>query len=293
MSATNRIPVKMGELDPGFVFSQHSLADYDACARRFYLRFIARQAWPMVEDGPEGLSAIDRQAYLRQGKTLHRWIERRLLGLPAGADSTESADAELVVWWERFLATDLSGLPARRTPELELACVVGGARLYARFDLLASDEDGRAVIVDWKTLRGQKPPSPAFFRDRLQTRVYLFALAAAGAPFNGGRPFDPARLSMRYWLANFPERPWVDVPYSRADYEVDGQRLTAMVSAIRARSGEAAFEKTERLQTCAMCDYRTLCARGSARGGVALEDAAIALDDAALLDDTDAPALEY
>jgi hypothetical protein len=66
-----------------------------------------------------------------------------------------------------------------------------------------------------------------------------------------------------------------------------------MVSAIRARSGEAAFEKTERLQTCAMCDYRTLCARGSARGGVALEDAAIALDDAALLDDTDAPALEY
>jgi hypothetical protein len=277
----------MGELDSDFVFSQHSLADYDACARSFYLRFIARQAWPMVEDGPEGLSALDRQAYLRQGKTLHRWIERRMLGLPAGVDGS-SADVELAVWWERFEATDLSALPARRTAELELSCVIGGARLYARFDLLAVDDDGGAVIVDWKTLRGQKPPPQAFFRDRLQTRVYLYALAAAGAPFNGGRPFDPARLSMRYWLANFPERPWVDVPYSREDFEADGRRLSSMIGAIRARSGEAAFEKTERLQTCATCDYRTLCARGAASG-----PAAVILDDEALLDDSDAPALEY
>ncbi len=278
----------MGELDPKFVFSQHSLADYDACARRFYLRFIAGQAWPMVDEGPEGLSAIERQAYLRQGKTLHRWIERRLLGLPAGADSVGPADIELAVWWERFLATDLSALPARRTPELELACVVDGARLYARFDLLAVADDGRAVIVDWKTLRGQQPPPQAFFRDRLQTRVYLYALAAAGAPFNGGRPFDPALISMRYWLANFPERPWVDVPYSRADFETDGRRLAAMIAAIRARSGEAAFEKTERLQTCASCSYRTLCARGAA---ISVE--AEPLDEDALLDETDAPALEY
>ena len=96
----------------------------------------------MVEEGPEGLTALDRQAYMRQGKTLHRWIERRLLGLPAGAESDGSLDVELAVWWERFLATDLSALPARRTPELELACVVGGSRLYARFDLLAVDDDG-------------------------------------------------------------------------------------------------------------------------------------------------------
>ena len=278
----------MVDLDRQFVFSQHSLADYDACARRFYLRFIARQAWPMVEDGPEGLSAVERQAYLQRGKTLHRWIERRMLGLSAGADIAASADAELAVWWERFLATDLSALPARRTPELELACVVDGARLYARFDVLAVADDGRAVIVDWKTLRGQQPPPQAFFRDRLQTRVYLYALAAAGAPFNGGRPFDPAQLSMRYWLANFPERPWVDVPYSRADFEADGRRLAAMIAAIRARSGEAAFEKTERLQTCASCSYRTLCARGAA---ISVE--AEPLDEDALLDETDAPALEY
>jgi len=276
----------MGELDREFVFSQHSLADYDACARRFYLRFIARQAWPMVEDGPEGLSAVDRQAYLRQGKTLHRWIERRLQGLPGGAEIATSVDLELAVWWERFLATDLSALPARRTPELEIACVVGGARLYARFDLLAVDDDDGAVIVDWKTLRGQKPPPQIFFRDRLQTRVYLYALAAAGAPFNGGRPFDPARLRMRYWLANFPEHPWVEVPYSRADFEADGRRLTTMVAAIRARSGHAAFEKTERLQTCALCDYRTLCARGGA------VDAAAYIDDEPA-DDGDPPALEY
>ncbi|MEO6063688.1 MAG: PD-(D/E)XK nuclease family protein [Thermoflexales bacterium] len=287
MSATNRNRGAMGELDPGFVFSQHSLADYDACARRFYLRFIARQAWPMVEGGPEGLTAVDRQAYLRRGKTLHRWIERRLLGLPGGAEIATSADVELAVWWERFLATELSALPARRTPELELACVVGGARLYARFDLLAVDDDDGAVIVDWKTLRGQKPPPPEFFRGRLQTRVYLYALAAAGAPFNGGRPFDPARLRMRYWLANFPEQPWVEVPYSRAEFEADGRRLAGMVAAIQARSGEAAFEKTERLQTCANCEYRTLCARGA--GGNPAE----ILDDERLLDDSDAPALEY
>ncbi len=273
-------------LDPDFVFSQHSLADFEECPRRFYLRYVARQAWPLVETGPGGLSAVAYQEYLRRGKALHRWIERDQLGLPAGAEP-DSGDAELSVWWQRYREADLSALPPQRTPELELSASVGAARVYARFDLLATGEDGQAVIVDWKTLRGARPPRPEWLRQRLQTRVYLYVLAAAGAPFNGGRPFDPAEISMRYWLANFPEQPWVEARYSRAEFEADGRRLARLVEGILALQGENAFEKTDRLEACAYCSYRTLCER---EGAI---DAAAYIDEESAADDGDPPALEY
>jgi hypothetical protein len=276
-------------LDPAFLFSQHSLGDFADCPRRFYLRYAARQAWPLVETGPEGMDPLRYQAYLRRGATLHRWIERYWLGIgPAAGEE----DEELRVWWARFLASDFSGLPPVRLPELALAAAVGPHRLYARFDLLAVDPapspgGARAVIIDWKTLRSENPPRLAFLRRRTQTRVYLYVLAEAGAAYNGGSPFEPERCSMRYWLANFPHQPWVDVPYSSAEHEDNRRWLRGLADAAAGGEGEAQYPMTGDERRCTYCAYRTLCRRQGAPGGE-LPD-----EEAAEFDAESAPELEY
>jgi hypothetical protein len=286
-------------LDPAFLFSQHSLGDFADCPRRFYLRYVARQAWPLVETGPEGMDALQYQAYLRRGATLHRWIERYWLGIghAPGVDSRQSTvpedDAELQLWWSRFLATDFSGLPSARLPELALAAAVGPHRLYARFDLLAVDPapapgGAEAVIVDWKTLRGENPPRLAFLRRRMQTRIYLYVLVEAGAAYNGGAPLEPEQCGMRYWLANFPEQPWVEVAYSAAEHEDNRRWLRALADDAAGREGEDQFPKTGDERKCKYCAYRTLCHRRGAPGGELPDE-----EDAAALDADSAPELEY
>ena len=250
----------MPMLDPAFKFSQHSLSDFVDCPRRFYLRYVAKQAWPLVETDPLGLDPFQRQLYLWRGTVLHRWIERHWLGVPAAA----SDDPELNLWWVRFQNTDFSDLPAQRLPELALVAALDERLLYARFDLLAV-EDGRAIIIDWKTLRGERAPRYQVFAERLQTRIYLYVLATASAAYNNGVPFAPEQIRMRYWLANFPDAPWVEVPYSEEQYARDREWLQQLIADVTRREGEAQFEMTPDERKCAYCTYRTLCRRTEAQ----------------------------
>lgn len=311
-------------IDPAFYFSQHSLADFVACPRRFYLRHIAHQAWPLIESAPWGMDALTYREYLRKGALLHQWIERYWLGLESAESKVLSAegrspastlgttpsalstqhlqphaqDPELSVWWARFLAEDFSALPPQRLPELALVAPLGDARLYGRFDLLAFDDApqsagrGDVVIVDWKTLRGERAPSEAFLRRRVQTRVYLYVLATAGAPYNGGRALAPEQCVMRYWLANFPEQPWVEIRYSQAAYDADRAWLLDLAQdcARRAASANAedAFEKTADERQCTYCTFRTLCRRSGLPEGAEVPD-----EEARLIDLSEAQELDY
>ncbi len=286
-------------LDPDFRFSQHSLSDFAECPQRFYLRYIAKQSWPLLETGPGAMEALTYQAYLRRGVILHRWIERHWLGMngspqtqPSGLVDLDSDEAELTLWWQRFASADLAGLPPLRLPELALVAPLGDALLYARFDLLAlsshtNTADNDIVIVDWKTLRGDHPPSERFFRNRLQTRIYLYVMATAGAPFNGGQPIAPERCRMRYWLANFPDRPWVEIGYSQAEYEADARQLRELMSDALSRRRRDAFERTDDERNCQYCNYRTLCRRQG------IVDSAPPDETSALIDLETIPTLDY
>ena len=56
-----------GLLDPGFLFSQHSLNTYVQCPRRFLLRYVDRQPWPMLErDEP-----LAYEEHLARGRVFH------------------------------------------------------------------------------------------------------------------------------------------------------------------------------------------------------------------------------
>jgi CRISPR/Cas system-associated exonuclease Cas4 (RecB family) len=254
-------------LDATFVFSQHSLSDLEDCPRRFYLGYMARQAWPLIESGPMGMDTLKYQAYLQRGALLHTWIERYWLGIKG--EGMKGGDEELAMWWSRFVNTDFGDLPPQRLPELALIAPIGEYRLYARFDLLAlpaqspiPNPQSPFVIIDWKTLRSENPLPYRFFRDRLQTRAYLYVLATAGAPFNAGVALEPEQCVLRYWLANFSEKPWVEIAYSRAEYEQDKQRLLRLIEGVAQRSDDDLFNApTTDEKKCTYCQYRTLCNR--------------------------------
>ncbi len=264
-------------MDASFKFSQHSLNDYVACPRRFYLHYVAKLAWPVVEPNPIGLQPLDYQRYLWRGTELHRWIERYWLGIPTPPDS--APDEEMRLWWDHFLHLEFNNLPAQRIPELGLVAPVGDHLLYARFDLLACDastQASRAVIVDWKTLRTSNHLSAHWFARRIQTRVYLYVLATAGAPYNGGQPFAPEQCSMRYWLANYPDQPWVDIPYSTADYERDRTWLLGLLERASSGQTEEDYARGSEQRQCMRCTYQTLCNRS---GGIACSTGPDAFED--------------
>lgn len=259
------------KLDREFVFSQQSLADFEDCPRRFYLAYVLRQPWPQLEPAPQEFDVPRYREFLRKGAALHRWIERRWLGLPAMDDVDAPGVAELVadpefaLWWQRFESEDFSELPAARAPELELLAPLGEFTLAARLDLLAVDaESGRAVVVDWKTMRGEHAMRPEFLRRRVQTRAYLYALATAGGPYRGGVR-GPQGCEFHYWMASAPGNRWVRFVYDQGAYERDRAYLSALSADAAARDGEAEFGMTDDERKCAMCTYRTLCRRTAVR----------------------------
>lgn len=242
---------------PGFLFSQHSLNTYARCKRRFLLKYVDRQPWPM----PEEEDPRSYQDHLARGRVFHQWLVREHLGLDM-TSIVEACDDELLqAWWAAWQSFDREALPrALREAELPIVVPLGRHRLYARYDYLALDRGGEAVIVDWKTL-GTVPPLSTL-RQRFQTRVYLYCLVSAGHVFSGGQPLAPDQVSMLYWFANTKES--ISIPYSVQSYVRDGRDLLRMTDEIASQARDA-FVRTDDLRQCMRCNYRSLCQRENER----------------------------
>ncbi len=148
-------------------------------------------------------------------------------------------------------------------------------RLAARYDLIAAEPNGRAVIVDWKT--AQRRSDPATLRQRWQTIVYPYVLVEASVGLPWG-PVRPDQVEMCYWFAVAPTQP-VIFRYDAAQHEANRRRLLHLLAAITAGETEADFPKvadtaTNRRRFCAFCIYRSRCNRGDAAGDLdELDDA--------------------
>ncbi len=257
-----------------FEFSQSSLQDFTDCRRRFWLRYIRRVAWPAVQSEP----ARAFEQHIRRGDRFHRLAQQYLVGLPedklarlAAADEDEN----LRRWWENFLDSipaQLSGVePDRRHVEVTLQAPLaqpGGFRLVAKYDLLLFRPDGRAAIYDWKTATHR--PKRAALLERLQTRVYPYLLARAGAALNGGQPVAPGQIEMIYWFAE-PGQAAETLAYTPERFQADGDYLRALVEEIRSLKAEE-FEMSASEKPCAYCVYRSLCNRGVQAGAMVGEE---------------------
>ncbi len=242
-------------LSDDFAFTQGSLGDYADCARRFELRFIKRVRYPALEVQ----DALGFETRTRQGARFHKIVQQHLLGVPAEALAASLADdEELARWWANYLARGLTDLPTQRLSEITLQTHLAGRRLVAKYDLLALAPGGRAVIVDWKT--GARAPSQSSLRGRMQTIVYRYVLAQAGAHLYAGERIPPERIRMDYvYVAAGGER--VSFAYSSAQMREDEALLAEMIAAIdRAET----FPLTDEERRCRFCSYRSLCDRGGA-----------------------------
>lgn len=253
------------------VLSQASLQDYVECRYRFRLRYLDRLAWPAVRAEPPA----HNERRLRDGKAFHHMVHQYLLGVPAerlqelaerraGADGGEPAN-----WWRAFRQDRPADLPGERFPEVKLAAEVAGRRLSATYDLIVVQDEDRAVILDWKT--SARRPREATVERGMQSRVYPYLLARAGAVLNGGRALPPDRIEMRYWFAAQPHQPVV-IRYDRDRFEADGELIADLVREIFELPLDR-FDRTERRERCRLCTYRSLCDRGGpAAHGDADED---------------------
>ncbi len=248
-------------LDADFAFSQGSLGDYADCARRFELRYIQRLRYPALEVA----QALEYERRTRQGARFHKLVQQHALGIPADilAQSLQD-DAEVARWWQQYRARGSADLPPRRHAEIPLQTQLGGYRLLAKYDLLALEPGGDAIIVDWKT--GARVPPRQSLARRMQTLVYRYVLARAGAHLYGA-PIPPERIQMRYvYVAAAGER--VSFEYSRQQMQADEALLR---STIEAASAAKAYPLTPQESRCRFCSYRSLCGRGEAGDLAALE----------------------
>ena len=239
-----------------FQFSQSALQDYGECPRRFELRYLAQFDWPALDVGP----GLELEARVREGQLFHELVHQHTLGVaPELLRSTLSGQEEgdLAGWWERYLRWQAVRLPRERQAELTLTAPLGANRLMAKYDLVARQEDGSFLIVDWKTGR---PPRPAGLKRRWQTVVYPYVLTQAGAWFNDGRPIEPERITMVYWFAGEGEQgKTIEFPYSLAQQRADEARLREVIEEMLRRSD---FPLTSDERMCRFCRYRSFCDRG-------------------------------
>jgi len=254
-------------LPDNFIFSQGSLQDFVDCRRRFQLRYLLRVAWPAVETEP----ALENERFMQQGALFHRLVHQHLLGVPIKALDRQVQDEDLGRWWQNYLGPEgphsslFSGLEdGGRFAEVSLAAPLAGCRLMAKYDLIIVSRHGRALILDWKTSR--KRPRRPWLAARLQTRLYPYLLARAGAHLNQGRPLLPEALEMVYWFADYPNRP-ERFPYSQQAYQEDERYIQGLIETVQ-RLGEQDFPLTSDEKRCAFCIYRSLCARGVRAGAL-------------------------
>ena len=244
-------------------FDQSKLQDFADCPRRFYLKYIRQLRYPAPESEP----LRQFEEHMERGAQFHHLIHQHQIGIAAEALEAMIPDEQVEAWWKNYLAYALTDLPPRRTPEITLSAPLAGRRLVAKYDLLALGD--RAVIVDWKT--ALRRPKRATLEHRLQTIIYPYLLARAGAYLNGGQSIAPETITMIYWFAQFPQQPEI-FAYSADQFKRDGDLLATMVADIMSRE-DVAFELTDVAGRCRFCAYRSLCERGVKAGDfLALED---------------------
>jgi CRISPR/Cas system-associated exonuclease Cas4 (RecB family) len=128
--------------------------------------------------------------------------------------------------------------------------------------LILVGSEGHVTIYDWKTSRRRS--KHAWLLERLQTRVYPYLLAQAGAYLNQGRPLAPEQIEMIYWFAEAPNEPEI-IPYNTEKCAQDEAYLKGLIAEIN-RLGEEGFSLTSHVERCRFCTYRSLCDRGVEAG---------------------------
>jgi len=199
------------------------------------------------------------------GNGFHRLVHQHQLGISLDRlTSIAQADPELDAWWQSYLLSGVRGLPEERHPEVRIRSNFAGWPVVGNYDLLAVNPGQEVVIVDWKTSR--RLPRREQMQVRLQTRIYPALLVQSDSGLNHEEAIEPEMIRMRYWFPEFPDQP-IDFKYDQDRFQQDVEMINELITRVAAME-EAGLIKTEQLERCRFCLYRSLCDRGEAAGPV-------------------------
>ena len=251
------------KLPRDFDFTQSNLQDYVDCPYRFYLRYGLRLKWPalMVDE------ALKFEQHGQLGARFHQLVQQYLLAIPKDrldALATADPDPKMHLWWENFINHVPDKLTGHEFVETILTSVLSGQRIAAKYDLILLTDASQWIIFDWKTT--QKRPRVDWLLSRVQTRLYRMVLMQAGATLNRDKTLSPADITMNYWFAAFPQA-MVSLPYNQAQFEADQAYLSSLIAEIYNKDPEE-FIKTNDINQCRFCVYRSHCDRGIEAGSL-------------------------
>jgi hypothetical protein len=234
--------------------SKGKLADFQACRRRFQLRYLLQLPWPAMPFEGQDVEA------LRLGRRFHQVLHRHFIGLPV-LDEIQS-EPKLRRWWEHFTDNGPALPPGKRFPELSLTVPIGQHRLVGRFDLLVLGPK-KALIVDWKT--ESRPRVEARLRGELQTRIYLALVAESGSALSIGpaldRPIKPEHISITFWYAG-ASPPALTIDYDRDRHTENWTMLKALVAEIEDQMAlDGPWPMTGDWSRCERCPFQIYCKR--------------------------------
>jgi hypothetical protein len=262
---------------PGaFAFSQSSLQAYEDCPRRFWLSYIEQLPWPAQEVAP----IQKHEELMRLGERFHRLVERAENGIERSLLAA-GLNPPLANWFEAYCRYRPNDLPEAYV-EIEKVLHVAvnhllsdsgtprpTLRLAAKYDLIAAEGNGRAVIVDWKTAK--RRTDPGTLRRRVQTWLYPYVLVEASERLAWG-PLQPEQVEMRYWFTAAPGQP-ITFRYDRAQHQQNGDKVRRLLDQILSSADEADFplivdNENNRKRYCNYCVYRSRCNRGQRAGSL-------------------------
>ncbi len=243
-------------LPANFTFSQSNLQNYVDCKQRFYLAHIVGLDWPANQSEPVLLQE-ERMAF---GSEFHLLCNRFFCGIPAESIRDSISNAQVLHWWESFLALGLSPGPNAFSEKM-LTTPFHAYRLTAKFDLLVREGRNKFTIYDWKT--NAKRPSQLSAQNKTQTNVYPVALWSFQKQLLGDQDRN-IDIDMIYWYPEFPDQPF----RFHFSEEILKQRETELLGLLKdiSETPSDGFILTDEMKKCDYCHYRSYCNRGQSAG---------------------------
>jgi CRISPR/Cas system-associated exonuclease Cas4 (RecB family) len=235
-------------------YSQSNLQTYIACPRKFELKYILKRVWPAIQSEP----ILQLEDLMRQGNQFHLMVQQYFSSVDPDLISQQIKNNSLKNWWNSFLAFSNQISDYTNQSEINISANLDGKRIIGVFDLLSYSNNGKFIIIDWKT--NQHKPPKKFLEQQIQTRLYPLLLTLSGQQWNKNERISPSQIEMIYWFSNDPESP-ESFLYSEQQHEQDKEYFTQLINQIETtKIGEFPLTTNEKL--CNFCQYRSLCNRG-------------------------------
>jgi hypothetical protein len=237
-------------------FNQSNLQDFNECPRRFQLRHLDEISWPAATSVP----LIEFERVIQLGNQFHHLAHQYYNGIQSDILSTSIQDPFLLEMWNAFKDFSKSFSGCELYSEQTLHASFNGYTIVAKFDLIVKNAD-HFIILDWKT--SQSIPPLTYLSERVQTFLYPYIFTISGSELYIDTQIDPDQIHLNYFYP-LSSDPVVSFPYSKKIHHEFETSLTNLINTINSHiESQNEFPLTNNLTKCSLCEFRSICNRGT------------------------------